>query len=162
MYMKEALKLAKKAMEEGELPIASVLVLDGVVIAKGYTTEVKDKRFLVHAELNTLLEADYKSLSYKDRTRCQLYTTLEPCMMCLGACMSFFLGEVYFSLESPGDGAVEMAKKWHREQKDIPGYKLPKITGGILRQESVELFRSYVEKHNSGGMWEWAKTLAAL
>ena len=92
----------------------------------------KDKRFLVHAELNTLLEADYKKLNYKERQNCKIYTTLEPCMMCLGACMSFFIGEVIFALESPGDGAVSMATEWHRKEEDIPGYKLPKITVLII------------------------------
>ena len=76
--------------------------------------------------------------------------------------MSFFLGEVYYALESPGDGAVEMATAWFRRKEDIPGYTLPKITGGILREETRILFQAYVTLHNSGAMWEWAKTLSAL
>ena len=161
-FMSEALKLANKALDAGELPIASILVLNNEIIASGYTTEVRDKRFLVHAELNTLLEADSLKLSFKDRKNSKLFTTLEPCMMCLGTSMSFFLGEIYYALESPGDGAVDMAKSWHRKEEDIPGYKLPHIEGGVLRDESVNLFKKYVETHNSGAMWEWAKTLSRL
>jgi tRNA(adenine34) deaminase len=76
--------------------------------------------------------------------------------------MSFNLGEVFFALESPGDGAVDLIEKWKRRSSDIPSYKAPKIHGGILRQESIDLFNLYVSRHNSGGLWEWAKTLAAL
>lgn len=161
-FMKEAIGLAKTALREGELPIASVLVLNNEVISTGFTSEVREKRYLVHAELNTLLAADKMNLSYKDRKNTQLFTTLEPCMMCLGTCMSFFLGEVYYALESPGDGAVNMAKEFHRKEDDIPGYSLPSIEGGVLREESLNLFKDYVNMHSSGAMWEWAKTLAVL
>jgi tRNA(adenine34) deaminase len=161
-FMKLAIDLASEAMEEGELPIASLLVLDDRVIAKGYTSEMRDKRFLVHAELKTLLEGDIIDLTFSERRRARLFTTLEPCMMCLGACMSWFLGEVYFALESPGDGAIEMATNWVRKEEDIPGYQLPKLEGGLLRDESIKLFQEYVNRYSSGPMWEWAKTLAAL
>lgn len=160
--MKLDIEIAGEALDQGELPIASVLVLGEEVIATGITTEVRDRRFLVHAELNTLLKADQLNLRFSDRRKSRLYTNLEPCMMCLGASMSWFLGEVYFSLESPGDGAVEMAKGWARNEEDMPSYKLPKIEGGLLREESIDLFKKYIEKHNSGPMWEWAKTLASL
>lgn len=160
--MGQALELATDAIEAGELPIASVLVLDNEIIAKSYTTERRDRRFLVHAELNTLLAADQLNLNFKQRRNSRLYTTLEPCMMCLGASMSWFIGDIYYALESPGDGAVEMANDWSRKTEDIPSYQLPKIEGGQLRKESQQLFVKYCEKYSSGAMWEWAKTLAAL
>jgi len=73
--------------------------------------------------------------------------------------MSFFLGEIYYALESPGDGAVNLARSWIRKEEDIPGYKLPRITGGLLREESIQLFEKYVDHHPPGPMHDWAKTL---
>jgi tRNA(adenine34) deaminase len=92
----------------------------------------------------------------------ELFVTLEPCLMCLGAAMSFFLGKIYYGLESPGDGAVALARHWQRDTSAFPAYRLPEVHGGILREESRSLFRQYVARHASGPMWEWARTLAAL
>jgi hypothetical protein len=76
--------------------------------------------------------------------------------------MSFFLGEIYYGHECPGDGAVAVVQKWQRKEEDFPNYRVPRITGGILRQEGIDLFKEYVDRHSSGAMWEWAKTIAAL
>jgi tRNA(adenine34) deaminase len=76
--------------------------------------------------------------------------------------MSFYLGEICFGLESPGDGAVELVKNWKRMEEDYPGYKLPKITGGILRQKSIDLFMAYVQMSPPGPRRDWAETLTKL
>ena len=82
--------------------------------------------------------------------------------MCMGAAMSFFLGEITYALESPGDGAVELAKGWVRKEADIPGYQIPRIRAGLLREESIRLFKEYVSLHDPGPMRAWAQTLAEL
>ena len=82
--------------------------------------------------------------------------------MCLGAAMSFFLGEIYYGHESPSDGAVRLVQNWQRKETDFPSYRVPNIVGGILRNEAIALFKEYVARHSSGGMWEWAKTVAML
>ena len=76
--------------------------------------------------------------------------------------MSFNIGEVFFALESPGDGATGLLGKWARKEADMPSYRAPEVNGGLLRAESLLLFREYTRLHSSGGLWEWAKTLAAL
>lgn len=161
-YMGQVIALAAQALDEGELPIAAMVVLDNEIIAWATTAEVREKRFLGHAELVALEMADRQGLSYSQRRRTELFTNLEPCLMCMGACMSFFLGEVIYGLESPGDGAVAIAQSWRRAEEDIPGYQLPKITGNILREESIRLFGEYVKRHEPGPMREWARTLAGL
>jgi tRNA(adenine34) deaminase len=97
-----------------------------------------------------------------NRRDARLFTTLEPCLMCLGAAMSFFLGEVYYALESPGDGAVSLVRAWVRKEEDFPGYQLPKITSGLLREDSICLFEEYVSRHPPGPMRDWAVTLTRL
>jgi tRNA(adenine34) deaminase len=161
-YMRFALTLASQALDLGEFPIAAIIVLDERIIASGSATEVRLKRYLGHAELLALEDADRLGLSFEERRAARMFTTLEPCLMCIGAAMSFFLGEIYYALESPGDGAVNLVKAWDRRQEDIPAYQLPRITGGLLREESIELFQAYVRQSQPGPMRDWAKTLAEL
>jgi tRNA(adenine34) deaminase len=161
-YMQQVLALAAEALEQGEFPIAALVVLDGRIIAQATTSEQREKRFLGHAELVALEGADKQHLSFEERGRCRLFTNLEPCLMCMGAAMSFFLGEVVYGLESPGDGAAELVRAWARKEEDIPGYGIPKLTGGLLREESSHLFEAYVARREPGPMRDWAETLAKL
>jgi tRNA(adenine34) deaminase len=161
-YMKETLAIAEGALAMGEFPIAAILVLKDEIVAKASTAEVREGRFLVHAEYSVLSEADTFGWALPERRSAVLYTNLEPCLMCMGAAMSFFLGEIYYGLESPGDGAVDLVRNWTRAEKDYPGYQIPKITGGLLRQESIDLFRAYVRLTPPGPRRNWAATLASL
>jgi tRNA(adenine34) deaminase len=161
-FMRQVLALAAKALEYGEFPIAAIVVLDGELIAQGTTSEQREKRFLGHAELVALEAADRLGLSFEARRKASLYTNLEPCLMCMGAAMSFFLGEIVYGLESPGDGAVDLVRGWIRREEDIPGYQIPGIRGGLLREESKRLFAQYVARHEPGPMRDWAQTLVTL
>jgi tRNA(adenine34) deaminase len=161
-YMRQTLVLASEALTLGEFPIAAIVVLEDKIIASATASEQQEKRFLGHAELVALEEADKLSLSFDERHQTRLFTNLEPCLMCVGAAMSFFLGELYFGLESPGDGAVNLVKAWIRKEEDIPGYRVPAIRGGLLREESIRLFEKYVVVNPPGPMREWAKTLTEL
>jgi tRNA(adenine34) deaminase len=161
-FMRQTLTLAAEALELGEFPIGAIVVLDDKVITRATASEQRERRFLGHAELVALEEADRMGLSFDERGRARLFANLEPCLMCMGAAMSFFLGEIYYGLESPGDGAVELAQAWVRKEEDIPGYQLPRITGGLLREESIRLFKEYVSRREPGPMRDWAETLTKL
>jgi tRNA(adenine34) deaminase len=158
-WMRQALALAAEALELGEFPIAAIVVLDNRIIGRATTTERQERRYLGHAELVALEQADRQGLSIGDRRAARMFTTLEPCMMCMGAAMSFFLGELTYALESPGDGAANLAREWARKEEDIPGYRVPQITGGLLREESIGLFEQYVARQAPGPMRDWAETL---
>lgn len=147
--MRLTLSLAREAMSAGECPIAAVVFLDDEIIAQSWTKEFSERRLLVHAELNALTDADIKRYPFKDRKRMQLFTNLEPCMVCLGAAMSSFIGEVYFALESPSDGAVGMARAWNPQSGDFAAYRLPEITSGILREESKALLAAFPAAYRS-------------
>jgi tRNA(adenine34) deaminase len=161
-YMRQVLALAAEALDQGEFPIAAIVVLDGEIIAQATTSEQREKRFLGHAELVALEEADKQQLSFAERSRARLFTNLEPCLMCMGAAMSFFLGGIVYGLESPGDGAVDLVRGWVRKEEDIPGYQIPRIKGGLLREESIRLFEAYVARREPGPMRDWAETLTRL
>jgi tRNA(adenine34) deaminase len=161
-HMRHCLALAAEALGFDELPIGAIVVLDDRIVGQGTTTEQREKRFLGHAELVALEQADRQHLSWEERRRAALFTNLEPCLMCIGAAMSFFLGQIVYGLESPADGAVGLVRTWIRKAEDLPAYRIPEIRGGLLRAESIELFEAYVARHPPGSMRDWAETLTKL
>ena len=110
--MRQALILAEEALGFGEFPIGSVLVLKNRIIARGMTSEQREDRFLVHAELVALEKADKLGLSLDERRATKLFTNLEPCLMCMGAAMSFFLKPMLrFSMAASFLSAAEDGKE---------------------------------------------------
>ena len=162
--MEYVIRLAKKAMEYGELPIASAIYHDDTLISCAYTSERADKRWLVHAEQKALMEADMKKLPLNTRTQLELYTNLEPCLMCLGMAISSFIGKVYYALESPDDGAVEFVREKYEKHTvtGIPSWHFPETIGGLLRNQSIQLFCEFVEKNEGKSEVNFARTLADL
>lgn len=157
--MSTTLELAAEALRQGELPIAAIVVLDDEVVAQAHTSEVADGRSLVHAELKALVEFDSLHPSIEERRRSALFTNLEPCLMCLGACQSCFIGHVYYGLQSWIDGAAETAARLGQEHRGYPGQRWPAISGGVMSVESKALFVEYVGSHTFGARWRWAKAL---
>ena len=158
-FMRNALDMARQGLEQGELPIGAVVVLNQEVIAAAHTRERAEGRLLVHADFLALDAADRLTPFPGRRRDAALFVTVEPCLMCLGAAMSCFIGAVYYGVESPGDGAVSLVHTWQKQDTDFPAYQIPFIQGGILRDASIALFQHYVARHTSGAMWEWAKTI---
>jgi tRNA(adenine34) deaminase len=121
------------------------------------------QRFLAHAEFMALDQADRLNPFPGNRRDARLFTTLEPCIMCMGAAMSFFIGEVTYALESPADGGAALVTSWQPGADTMPSYKVPDIKSGLMREESKALFRRYVEVHPPDSpLWEWAKSLTEL
>lgn len=158
-FMREALKEAKEALQRGELPIGALLVSGDKVIARAFARDKELKQRIVHAEILALLELDKIKPFPGERRDVHLYTTLEPCMMCLGACLVTDVSQIYFALESRTDGVAEFYNTWHKNPADHVGCRQVEVTGGILREESRELFREFCVRYPSGGFSNWAKTL---
>ncbi len=157
--MKLVIDLAEEGMKQGELPIASIIYSGNDIIAQAYTTENASGRYLVHAELQALLVMDSLKYSYKVRREMQLFTNLEPCMMCLGAIMHSFVGELYYSIESPTDGGVVWMEKTWADYHTESSFKPPVVYKGILEKESRNLFKRYIDINPSGRLHDWVKTL---
>ena len=83
-YMKQAIKLAKKAASGGDVPIGCVIVYEGKIIARGYNRRNADKTTLAHAEILAIKKAS-KVMGDWRLENCTMYVTLEPCQMCAGA-----------------------------------------------------------------------------
>lgn len=163
-FMAVALQLAADGLERGELPIGAVVVLGDEIIASAHTAERAERRLLVHAELLALDAADRLAPFPGRRRDARLFTTLEPCLMCFGAAISFGLAESHYALESPGDGAITLARAWQRDETSMPTYRLPTIHQhtDTAREQAIALFRAYTARHPTGPMSEWAKTLTQL
>lgn len=157
--MKLVIDLAEKALEKGEFPIACIIFDGDNIISQGYASEKEDKRLLVHAELKALLELDEMKFSSKKKAQMELFTNLEPCMMCLGAAISSFVGKVYYSLDAPSDGAAKWALNTWNDDRLESSFCLPDITSGILEDESRELFKRYIEIHQKGQLVDWVRTI---
>ena len=104
-YMKEALKLAKKAESLGEVPIGCVIEHDGKIIGRGYNRRVIDGNALSHAELTAIKKA-CKALGDWRLEGCTMYVTLEPCQMCAGAIVQARIPRVVMGCMNPKAGCA--------------------------------------------------------
>jgi len=162
--MQFVIDLARKALDSGELPIAAAIYHGDNLISSAYTTERADGRWLVHAEQKTLIDADMQKLPFEIRTQLELYTNLEPCLMCLGMAMSSFVGKIYYALEAPEDGAIELIRKGFdgRVVSGLSGYRFPDVSRGLLRESSMQLFREFAEGNKGKSGAAFAMSLANL
>ncbi len=105
VYMKEALKQARKAKKIGEVPIGCVIVYQGKIIARGYNRRTTDKNTLSHAELNAIRKASRVMGDWRLED-CDMYVTLEPCQMCSGAIVQARMRKVYIGCMNPKAGCA--------------------------------------------------------
>lgn len=155
-----AIQVAEDGLTAGELPIGAVVVMGDDIVGRAFTQENSQRRRLVHADLLAMTEADQR-LGWRQRPApLALAVNLEPCVMCLGAAMAMGMTHVYFGLESPGDGASQIAADWRPRSPDMPGYAAPAMVGGIRREQVREQFRRYCEGAADSGFRRWAATLA--
>ena len=104
-YMKQAIKLAHKAYDNGDVPIGCVIVHEGKVIARGYNRRNKDGQVLAHAELMAIRKAS-KVLGDWRLEECTMYVTLEPCQMCAGAIVQARIPKVVMGCMNPKAGCA--------------------------------------------------------
>ena len=135
-YMKEALRLAKKAASIGEVPIGCVIVYEGKIIGRGYNRRTIDKNTLSHAELNAIRKAS-KYMGDWRLENCDIYITLEPCQMCSGAIIQARMRKVYIGCMNPKAGCagsilnlLQMPQFNHQVEIEI----------GILEEESSSIY----------------------
>lgn len=138
-YMDLALDLAKKAVTNDEVPVGCVIVHKGKVIAKAYNNKEKKNSPVYHAEIEALLKATKKLKDWR-LNDADLYVTLEPCLMCVGAIVHHRIKNVYFGAYDPKGGAVESAIKFNKI-KGLNHY--PNFFGGINQNQASLLLKNY-------------------
>ena len=103
-YMSLALKEARKAFEEDEVPVGCIIVCNDVVLARTHNKKVKRNDPTAHAEIECIKKAS-KKLSSSYLNECEMYVTLEPCIMCAGAIINSRIKKVYIGTSDPKGGA---------------------------------------------------------
>ena len=136
-FMNEALKEAKLALAEDEIPIGAVVVCNGKIIGRGHNMTERLNDVSAHAEMQALTAAA-NFLGGKYLKDCTLYVTLEPCVMCAGASYWFQLSKIVF-------GAYDAKMGFGRINQKITHPKTI-FTGGIRENECAELMREFFKK----------------
>ena len=103
-FMKQALDLAREAQAAGEVPVGAVVVKDGTVVGRGYNRPISSHDPSAHAEMIALRDAAARLGNYR-LTGCDLFVTLEPCVMCAGAILHARIGRLVFGARDPKTGA---------------------------------------------------------
>ena len=141
-YMRLALKEAHKAKEKDEVPVGAIIVLNDVVIAKGHNLREHKQLPTAHAEI-VAIEKAAKKLGTWHLDECDLYVTLEPCMMCIGAINQARIRNVYYGTRDDKFGAVDSMLSY----KTIKGMnKHPKTEGGILQRQCAEILSEFFKE----------------
>ena len=153
-WMELALEEAKDAMSKGELPVAAILVSKDTEITRAQTQVIRKKSIAAHGELFALLEA--KDEIYTKERPLKLYTTLEPCLMCLGAAIQCGIDEIIYSMRVVPNGASEFIK-----QLEETGQKIPSIRGGVLSGKEIELMKEFYKSHPGSFGAPYAKSFLA-
>ena len=98
-YMKMALNLAKKALKYNEVPVGAIIVKDGKIIAKAYNKKEKTHNVTKHAEIIVISKACRKLKNWR-LENCEIYVTMEPCMMCSGAIEQSRLKKIVYGVKN--------------------------------------------------------------
>ena len=142
-FMQAALDLAAEAACRGEVPVGAVVVKDGAIIGRGFNRPITTSDPTAHAEIVALREAAAALGNYR-LTGCELYVTLEPCVMCVGAMVHARIARIVYGAADPKTGACGSIV-------DLPGLATfnhhGRFEGGVLADEcSGALKRFFAER----------------
>ena len=138
-FMREALALAARAAGAGEVPVGAVVVKDGRIIGRGYNRPITTSDPTAHAEIVALREAAAAEGNYR-LPGCELYVTLEPCAMCVGALVHARLARVVYGAKDPKTGAcgsitdLPSIAEWNHHGR---------FEGGLLAEECGAMLRDF-------------------
>ena len=138
-FMREALALAAEAAAAGEVPVGAVVVRDGQIVGRGFNRPISSHDPTAHAEIVALRDAAARLGNYR-LPGCDLYVTLEPCAMCVGAMVHARIGKVVFGATDPKTGAcgsiVDLPAIAHWNHHGV-------FTGGLLAEECGAMLRRF-------------------
>ena len=138
-WMRQALRLAKYAEEEGEVPVGAVIVRDNRLVSEGWNQPIKGHDPTAHAEIMALREAGKAESNYR-LPGATLYVTLEPCVMCVGAITHARINRVVYGADDPRAGAAGSA--FSLLGSDLFNHSL-EVCNGILETECGEILKKF-------------------
>ena len=142
-FMRKALEQARNAGQQGDIPIGAVLVMDGCIVARGCSTSQTQQNQLLHAEINTLMNAAQPLWTagprWALRDNAVLFTTVEPCPMCLGATVMADIPHIVFAAFDKNVFSSLSVEQNPYIQRHIKTY-----LGGVLKNESRALIAEFM------------------
>ena len=137
-FMRAAIRAAKKGLSEGEVPIGAVIVYEDKVIAKGYNRRARLQLASAHAEMMAIDKACKKFHSWRLPEGCELYVTLEPCPMCMGASLNARVDSIYFGAYEQKGRSLTSALA----EANLLNHTA-KVVGGVLQEECSALLSGF-------------------
>ena len=144
-FMREAIRLANQGVAQGGGPFGAVIVKDGEIIAGSSNSVTIDNDPTAHAEVNTIRKACQK-LGTFDLSGCTIYTSCEPCPMCLGAIYWARIGKIFYGNTRKDARDIDFADDFIYEELDLPMEKRTVPILPLLRDEALHTFRLWTEK----------------
>ena len=132
-FMKVAIEEALKGLNDGGIPIGSVLVIDGKIIGRGHNRRIQENDPVLHGEMHCLKNAG--RLKAKDYQKATLYTTLSPCDMCTGAVLLYKIPRVVMAENKTFQGAEDLLKS---KGVELINLNMP---------EAIEMMEDFIKKH---------------
>lgn len=140
-YMKLAIKEATKARSKEEVPIGAIIVKNGEVISRGYNLRESKQNSLKHAEIVAIDKACKRLANFRLED-CELYVTVEPCLMCAGAIVQSRIKKVYFGTRDEKYGAVTSVTKAF----EIKSNHKVEFEEGICKEECEKLMKDFFKE----------------
>ena len=143
-FMNEALRLAKEAAQEGEVPVGAVVTIGNKIIGRGRNRREKGKNALCHAEIEAINQACNRLGGWR-LWECELYVTLEPCPMCAGAIINARIKNVVFGAYDKKNGACGSVVNLFDSDFSFR----PLYFGGFMENECAEILKQFFKNIRS-------------
>ena len=144
-FMREAIRLAEKGVSQGDGgPFGAVVVRDGVIVGRGWNRVVVDKDPTAHAEINAIRDA-CRNLDSFQLDGCELYTSCEPCPMCLAAAYWARIDRLWYAATGEDAAAIGFDDQHIHGQLAAPEAERLIGHGQLLRDEALAVFRRWRE-----------------
>jgi tRNA(adenine34) deaminase len=144
-FMRQAMELASQAQAAGEVPVGAVVVLDGKIIGRGFNAPISRHDPSAHAEMMALRDAAQRQGNYR-LVDCELFVTLEPCLMCAGAIMHARIARLVYGASDPKTGACGSVVDAFAEQR-LNHHTA--VLGGMLAQECGAMLSDFFAMRRS-------------
>lgn len=138
-YMNLAICQAKKALKKGEVPIGAIIVKNGKIVSKAYNNREKSKNAINHAEIIAIKKACKKLHDWR-LEGCEIYVTLQPCIMCFGAILNSRIKKIYYGAKDNKFLGSLSDSKYNCLNHNI------NIEGGILEKECELILKNFFKK----------------
>src|SRR5687768_18596586 len=135
-YMLQALKEAKKAFDDGEIPVGAIILQNDKIIARTYNQVERLNDSTAHAEIISLTSA-FNFLGSKYLPEASIYITVEPCLMCAGALFWSKIGRIVWGADDEKNGHKRIT------QENWPFHPKTEVNKGIMKEECAQLMKDF-------------------